>query len=143
LPREASNQWRSEEVMGLFESRGRTVMNYEFVYEEDFLIIKLSGAPEINERLLAKESLTPYLQQPHQKVIIDLENLAEKEGVYIIGVLNSIKKEFQLLDGEVKLCSLKPELYRYFQENRLDQFFDIGQSVKLIKENFKERNNDS
>jgi anti-anti-sigma factor len=128
--------------MGLFESRGRTVMNYEFVYEEDFLIIKLSGSAEVNERLLAKESLTLCLQQSHQKVIIDLENLAENGGVYIVGVLNTIKKEFQLLDGEVKLCSLKPELYRYFQENRLDQIFDIGQSVELIKESFKERNND-
>ena len=116
-------------------------MNYEFVYEEDFLIIKLSGSAEVNERLLAKESLTPYLQQPHRKVIIDLENLAEKEGVYIVGVLNTIKKEFQLLDGEVKLCSLKPELYRYFQENRLDQFFDIGQSVEQIKLSFKEKSN--
>jgi len=117
-------------------------MNYKFVYEEEFLIIKLSGSAEVNERLLARESLTPYLQQPHQKVIIDLENLAEKEGVYIIGVLNTIKKELQLMDGEVKLCSLKPELYRYFQENRLDQIFDIGQSVELIKESFKERDND-
>jgi anti-anti-sigma factor len=128
--------------MGLFESRERTIMNYKFVYEEEFLIIKLAGSVEVNERLLAKESLTPYLQEPNQKVIIDLENLVEKEGVYIIGVLNTIKKEFQLLDGEVKLCSLKPELYRYFQENRLDQIFDIGQSVELIKESFKERNND-
>ena len=118
-------------------------MNYEFVCEKEFLIIKLSGSAEVNERLLTKASLTPYLQQSHQKVIIDLENLAEAEGVYIIGVLNTIKKEFQLLDGEVKLCSLKPELYRYFQENRLDQIFDIGQSVESIKEGFKERDNDN
>ncbi len=117
-------------------------MNYEFVYEEEFLIIKLSGSAEVNERLLTKESLTRYLQQPHQKVIIDLENLAEKEGVYIVGVLNTIKKEFQLLDGEVKLCSLKPELHRYFEENRLDQIFDIGLSVRSTKQSFKERNND-
>jgi anti-anti-sigma factor len=118
-------------------------MNYEFLYSEGFLIIKLSGAAEVNERLLTKESLTPYLQQSHQKVIIDLENLAKNGGVYIIGVLNTIKKEFQLLDGEVRLCSLKPKLYHYFQENRLDQIFDIGQSVELIKQSFKERNNDS
>jgi anti-anti-sigma regulatory factor len=128
--------------MGLFESRGRTIMNYEFVYEEGFLIIRLSGSAEVNERLLARESLTPFLQQPHQKVIIDLENLAEKEGVYIIGVLNTIKKELQLMESEVKLCSLKPELYHYFRENRLDQIFDIGQSVELIKQSFRERNND-
>ena len=117
-------------------------MNYEFVYEEDFLIIKLSGSAEVNERLLAKECLTPYLQQSQQKVIIDLENLAENGGVYVVGVLNTVKKEIQLLDGEVKLCSLTPELYHYFQENRLDQIFDIGLSVESTKQGFKERNND-
>jgi anti-anti-sigma factor len=129
-------------IMGLFESRGSTEMKYEFVYEEDFLIMKLSGSVEVNERLLAMESLTPVLQQPHQKVIIDLKNLAENEGVYIVGVLNTIKKEIQLLEGEVKLCSLKPELHRYFQENRLDHIFDIGLSVESTKQSFKERNND-
>jgi anti-anti-sigma factor len=128
--------------MGLFESRGRAIMDYEFVYEEEFLIIKLSGSAEVNERLSVKQHLVPYLQGSYQKVIVDLEGLDEPEGVYIVGVLNTLKKEFQLLDGEVKLCSLKPELYRYFQENRLDQIFDIGQSVELIKESFKERNND-
>ncbi len=118
-------------------------MDYEFVYEEEFLIIKLLGSAGVNERLLTKESLTPYLQQLHQKVIIDLENLAENEGVYIVGVLNTIKKEFQLLDGEVKLCSLEPGLYRYFEENRLDQIFDIGLSIESTKQRFKEKNNDS
>ncbi len=117
-------------------------MNYEFECEEDFLIIKLSGSTGVNERLLTKESLTPYLQQLHQKVIIDLENLAENEGVYIVGVLNTIKKEFQLLDGKVKLCSLEPGLYRYFEENRLDQIFDIGLSIESTKQRFKEKNND-
>lgn len=118
------------------------MMHYRFIYEEDFLIIKLSGSAEVNERLLSKESLVPYLQQSHQKVIIDLENLEENDGVYIVGVLNTIKKEFQLLGGEVKLCSLKPELQRYFRENRLDQIFDIGQSVESTKQSFKEKNND-
>ena len=116
-------------------------MNYEFLYSEDFLIIKLSGTAGVNERLLVKKYLTPYLQRSCQKVIVDLEGLDEAAGVYIVGVLNTIKKEFHLLGGEVKLCSLKPELYRYFQENRLDQIFDIGQSVEQIKPSFKEKSN--
>jgi anti-anti-sigma regulatory factor len=126
--------------MELFESRGRSVMNYEFVYEGSFLIIKLSGSAEVNERLLAKESLTSHLQKSRQKVIIDLKNLAGNGGVYIVGVLNTIKKEFELLDGEVRLCSLRPELHRYFLENRLDQIFDIGLSLESTKQSFKERN---
>jgi anti-anti-sigma factor len=108
-------------------------MNYEFLYSEDFLIIKLSGTTELNERLLVKEYLSPHLRQSCQKVIVDLEGLDEPEGVYIVGVLNTIKKEFQLLDGEVKLCSLEPSLYHYFEENRLDQIFTIGQSIESTK----------
>jgi anti-anti-sigma factor len=121
-------------------------MNYEFVYEEEFLIIKLLGSAEVNERLSVKRHLAPYLQGSSQKVIVDLEDLEgldEPGGVYIVGVLNTIKKEFQLMGGEVKLCSLEPELYRYFKENRLDQIFAIGQSVESTKQSFKERNNDS
>ena len=129
--------------MGLFESRGRAIMDYEFVTEEEFLIIKLLGNAEVNERLSVKRHLATYLQGSYQKVIVDLEGLDEPEGVYIVGVLNTIKKEFQLLDGEVKLCSLEPGLYRYLEENRLDQIFDIGQSVESTKQSFKERNNDS
>jgi anti-anti-sigma factor len=129
--------------MGLIKSKGKAVMNYEFEHEKDFLIIKLSGSTSINERLLVKKHLTPYLQQPDQKIIVDLEGLNETEGVYILGVLNAIKKEFQLLGGEVKLCSLEPELYHYFQENRLDQIFDIGQSVQQAKQSFKGKSNGS
>jgi anti-anti-sigma factor len=126
---------------GIVESRGKAIMEFKFLYEEDFLIIKLSGAADVNERLWVKEYLTPHLRQLCRKVIIDLEGLDEIEGVYALGVLNTIKKEFQLLGAEVKLCSLKPELYHYFQENRLDQIFDIGQSVESVKQSFKERNN--
>ncbi len=118
-------------------------MNYEFEHEEDFLIIKLSGITKVNERLLVKKYLTPHLQRSRQKVIVDLERLDEAGGVYILGVLNAIKKEFQLIGGEVKLCSLEPELYHYFQENRLDQIFDIGQSVQQAKQSFKGKSNGS
>jgi anti-anti-sigma factor len=116
-------------------------VNYEFIYEGEFLIIKLSGTAGVNERLLVKKYLTPYLIQSCQKVIVNLKGLDETGGVNIIGVLNTIKKEFQLLGGEVKLCSLKPELYHYFQGNRLDQIFDIGQSIEQIKLSFKGRDN--
>jgi anti-anti-sigma factor len=116
-------------------------MNYEFFYSEDFLIIKLSGTTQPNERLLVKEYLTPHLRQSCQKVIVDLEGLNETEEVYVLGILNTIKKEFQLSGGDVKLCSLKPKLRRYFQENRLDQIFDISQSVEQTKLSFKEKSN--
>ena len=117
-------------------------MDYEFLYEDDFLIIKLSGSTEVNERLSVTQHLAPYLKGSNRKVIVDLEGLDEPGGVYIVGVLNTIKKEFHLLDGGVRFCSLKPELYLYFQENRLDQIFDISQSVESSKQSFREKKND-
>jgi anti-anti-sigma factor len=115
-------------------------MNYEFVCEEGFLIVKLSGAAGLNERLSVKKRLIPYLERSCKKVIVDLKGVGESEGVHVLGVLNTIKKEFELLGGEVKLCCLNPELYRYFQENRLDQLFGIAQSVEQVKQSFKEEN---
>jgi anti-anti-sigma regulatory factor len=88
---------------------------------------------------MAKKRLTPHLQRSSKKVIVDLEGINDSEGSYVLSVLNTIKKEFDLLGGEVKLCSLKPELYHYFQENRLDQIFEIGQSVEQVKQIFREK----
>ena len=117
-------------------------MDYEFVHSGDFLVIKLSGAAGINERLWVKESLTPHLRQSCRKVIVDLGGLDEAEGVYILGVLNTIKKEFQLMGCEVKLCSPKTKLHRYFKENRLDQIFDIKRSLGQAKRSFGKKGNE-
>jgi anti-anti-sigma factor len=115
-------------------------MNYEFVCEEGFLIMKLSGAAGLNERLSVKKRLTPYLDQSCKNVIVDLKGLGESDGVRVLGVLNTIKKEFELLGGEIKLCHLNPELHRYFRENRLDQLFEIAESVEQVKRSFEEKN---
>jgi anti-anti-sigma factor len=125
---------------GLSKPRGRTLMNYEFVCEQGFLIIKLSGTAGVNERLLVKKRLAPYLEQSCKRIIVDLKGLDESEGVHVLGVLNTVKKEFELLGGEVKLCYLTPELNRYFRDNRLDQLFEIAQSIELVKQSFKEKN---
>ena len=42
-------------------------MNYEFVYEEDFLIIKLSGSAEVNERLARQRDLYLVTFNNHTK----------------------------------------------------------------------------
>ena len=117
-------------------------MNYDFLNEGDFLVIRLSGTAGVNERLSVKEHLAPQLRNYPQKVIVDLGELDDTGGVYLLGVLNAIKKEFELLGGRVKLSSMKPELFRFFEENRLDQIFDVGQSVEQTKSTFKEANYD-
>jgi anti-anti-sigma factor len=117
-------------------------MNYEFRYQEGFLIIKLSGTVGANERLMTKQFLLQSLRRSYKKIIVDLAGLRGGEAVYCVGVLNTIKKEVQLMSGEMKLCSLTPGVSRYFQENRLDLMFDIKPSIEHAKVSFLEERND-
>ena len=117
-------------------------MNYDFKYQDDLLIIKLSGSAETNERLLAKKMLLLSLRPSCRKIIVDLEDFRGRKGVYNAGVLNTLQKEIQLMGGEMKLCSLSPEVSRYFKENRLDEIFDIMPSIEQAKRSFCEKKYD-
>ena len=78
------------------------------------MLIKLSGTASANERLLTRRSLMLHLQESYRRVIIDLSDLQEEGGVYVLGILNMIKKEVQIMGGEIKLCCLRPNLYQLF-----------------------------
>jgi anti-anti-sigma factor len=109
-------------------------MNYEFQRSDEFLIVKLSGTPVVNDRLSARQYLAPYLQPTCSRIIIDLGEMKDVKAFYIVvGILNTMKKEFQLSGGKIKLCALNPAFHRYIQANRLDQIFDIGQSLEQVK----------
>jgi len=111
-------------------------MQFKFTNCGEFLIIKLSGATSPNERLLSKQSLVAQLQEPHLKAIVDLSDLREHGGPYLLGMLNMIRKEIQILGGEMKLCALSPMLYRYFQNNRLLDIFETKRTLEQAKGRF-------
>jgi anti-anti-sigma regulatory factor len=99
--------------------------------------MKLSGTASPNERLLSKRSIVLHLQRPHLKVIVDLSDLREHGQAYLVGMLNMIRKEIQILGGKMKLCALSPRLYRYFQENRLLDIFETKRTVEQAKRSFR------
>jgi anti-anti-sigma regulatory factor len=76
-------------------------------------------------------------------VIIDLSDLKEHGGAYLVGMLNMIRKEIQILGGEMMLCALSPRLFRYFQENRLLNLFETRGTIEQAKQSFrKEKDED-
>jgi anti-anti-sigma regulatory factor len=118
-------------------------MQFKFTHCDDFLIIKLSGTTSPNERLLSKQSLVARLQKSNLKVIVELSDLREHGGAYVLGMLNMIRKEIQILGGEIKFCALSPRLYRFFQENRLLNLFEIKRTIEQAKRSFrKEKDED-
>jgi anti-anti-sigma factor len=108
-------------------------MKYHIIENAGFFLIKISGNTKKNEALPAKKALSPYFKERGIRVIMDLKELEKFEPITLLGVLNGIRKEIDLLRGNLKLCSLKPEILNYFKENRLDQFFQIYEDEERAK----------
>ena len=108
-------------------------MKYNIAKDNDVFIVKISGEPKKNEALQVKRILSSYLKEKGIRVIIDLKELEKFEPITFLGVLNSMRKEIDLLGGCLKLCSLKLEILNYFKENRMDQFFYIYEDEEIAK----------
>jgi anti-anti-sigma regulatory factor len=80
--------------------------------------------------LPAKKSLARHLREQGMKVIVDMKELNRVEPMALVGVLNAIRKEVRLLNGDLKLRSLRPEILHYFQVHRLDRIFQFCQDEK-------------
>ena len=102
-------------------------MKYHIVKDDDFFIVKISGQPKKNEALHVKSILSSYFKKKGKgiRVIMDLKELEKFEPITLLGVLNGMRKEIDLLGGCLKLCSLKLDILNYLKENRMDQFFMI------------------
>jgi anti-anti-sigma factor len=109
-------------------------LKYHVVEVSDVVLIKVSGRTKNNEALSAKRMLTPYLSKTGVKVIVDLRKLEKAEPVMLLGVLNGIRREISLLRGELRLCSLKPDILDYFKRNRFDDIFEIYEDERIARE---------
>ncbi|MDO8785466.1 MAG: hypothetical protein Q7J12_04535, partial [Syntrophales bacterium] len=110
------------------------------VEEDGFCLIKVSGETRKNEAVMATGGLSPYLKEKGIKVIMDMKELGKFEPSTLVGVLNGIRKEVNLLRGGLKLCSLKPEILNYLKQNRLDHIFQIyGDREMAERSEWRER----
>lgn len=109
-------------------------MKYHIIKTEGLLLIKISGDTRKNEALPAKKLLSRHLREPGMKVIVDMAKLSRVEPMILVGVLNAIRKEVRLSNGDLKLRSLRPEILRYFQVHRLDHIFQFCKDNELDTE---------
>jgi anti-anti-sigma factor len=114
-------------------------MKYMVIDRKDCIVIRLSGDTRNNEALLAKRLLLPYFRKIGIVVILDLNQLESFDPAILVGIIYGIRKEVDLLQGELKLCSLKSEIDYYFKENRLDRIFQVhkneADAIECLKEN--------
>ena len=56
-----------------------------------------------------------------------------------LGVITSFKKEVDLMNGFLKICSLRPRINNYLSKNRLDRIFDIYENLNSAENSPWER----
>lgn len=100
-------------------------MKYHISKTQGLLLIKISGDTRKNEALPAKKLLSRHLREQGMKVVVDMAELNRVEPMMLAGVLNAIRKEVRLSNGDLKLRSLRPEILHYFQVHRLDHIFQF------------------
>jgi hypothetical protein len=98
-------------------------------------LIKLSDATQVNEAMFTKYLLYAYPYRRSIEVIINLKNLEKTKPFILLGFLNRIRKEVDFFDGELKLCSLNPEIDFFFKDNRLDRFFEDHADFRITPAN--------
>lgn len=110
-------------------------MKYQIIDKKGLLVINISGDTRKNEALPAKRLLSRHLRKNGMSVIVDMAELNRVEPVTLVGILNAIRKEVRLLNGDLKLRSVRPEILAYFQAHQLDRFFKFCEDEKKILSN--------
>jgi anti-anti-sigma regulatory factor len=103
-------------------------MTYEVYEQEGWVILRLKGKARNNEPIRAKRHLLPWLNVSGVRIVVDLGGLQEV-GVWEKGLLNSLRKEVDLLNGTLRLCSLNATLRVQFRRDRFTEAFEIYRDV--------------
>ncbi|MDD5723469.1 MAG: hypothetical protein PHY29_06975 [Syntrophales bacterium] len=100
------------------------------IEKRDFAVARFSGSIRKNAPFLIRSIVHAEFNGRQPKVILDLENLDDSSSIATqLAVITAFKKEVCLMDGFLKICSLRPRIRTYLLKNRLDRIFDTYESL--------------
>lgn len=75
-------------------------------------------------------------QRTHPDVLLDFSNV-EFMSSAMLGTLGVIHRKMKKVDGRLKMCSIRPEIYTVFKLTNLDKLFsiypDAGEAMKAFE----------
>jgi anti-sigma B factor antagonist len=81
-----------------------------------------------------QESIMSVIEQAERiNLILDFCNVRFLSSA-VLGLLIRISKKVYERDGQLKLCSINPKIYKIFKITRLTKIFDIYQDIKSAVE---------
>jgi len=110
------------------------------IEKRDFIIVEIGGSLNQDVPFSVRDILRPWRTRTEPKIAVDLGGINEDRDVVTqLGVITAFKREVDLMNGFLKICSLRPRMKNYLVKNRLDRIFDIYENLSSTENSSWER----
>ena len=115
--------------------------NSRLLVEHDDDIIKIGFIDrnileEANIQQIGEEISQLIEANPQPKMLIDFDNVEHLSSA-ALGQLITVSKKVKAKRGQLRLCSIDPQIYEVFVITRLDKYFQIHDNVDQARQSFK------
>ena len=115
-------------------------MKCNIIEKRDFIIVEIGGSLNQDVPFSVRDILRPWRTRTEPKIAVDLGGIDEDRDVVTqLGVITAFKREVDLMNGFLKICSLRPRMKNYLVKNRLDRIFDIYENLSSTENSSWER----
>ena len=115
-------------------------MKCNVIERKEFIIVEIGGSLNKKNPFSVRDILRSWRTRIEPKIAVDLGGIYEDRDVLTqLAVITAFKKEVDLMNGFLKICSLKPCINNYLLKNRLDRMFDIYENLNSAENSPWER----
>lgn len=101
-------------------------MRCNVIEKRDFILAEVGGSLSKSAPFSARDILRPWRDRKEPRIVIDLGGIDEDSNVLAqLSIINAFKKEVDLANGYLKICSLRPRIKDYLLKNGLYRIFDV------------------
>ena len=101
-------------------------MQCHVIEKKGFIIVEIGGLLNKSIPFPVRDILHPWRSRTKYKIAVDLGGIDEDADIIAqLFVIAAFKKEVDLMNGFLKICSLRPRIKNYLLKNRLDKMFDF------------------
>ena len=105
-------------------------MKCHVIEKNDFIIVEIGGLLNKGIPFSVRNILHPLRSRTKPKIAIDLGGIDEDADIIAqLSVIAAFQKEVDLMNGFLKICSLRPRIKNYLLKNRLDKMFDFYEDL--------------
>ena len=105
-------------------------MKCNIIEKRDFIFVEIGGSLSKSVPFSVRDILHPWRNRTEPKIAVDLGGIDEDSDIIAqLAVITAFKKEVDLMNGFLKICSLRPHIKNYLHKTRLDRIFNICEDL--------------